>query len=75
MDELSFPSGHTIAVFVPAFYLYRKYKLKYSMPIFLTAFIGGLSRIIAKKHYISDVLFGMCLSYIIVRIFVKSKKQ
>lgn len=55
--HFSFPSGHTLRIFssmVALGYIFPR--LRY--PALLLAVIVGCSRVIALKHYPSDVLFG-----------------
>lgn len=72
----SFVSGHTSAAgtmfilnYLPN-YFYKTTKLK-PLFMFISFFyvaISGLSRIIIGAHYLSDVLFGALLSYMVIHL-------
>lgn len=59
----SFPSGHTASAFAIAFsFTFGMPSLV--LPLMVTAFIVGMSRIILGYHYPTDVLIGMVLAYL-----------
>ena len=63
----SFPSWHTVSLFLIIPFIGMKYK-----PYWLAvAVIIALSRIYSGVHYLSDVLFGALLGYLISKIALK----
>jgi hypothetical protein len=54
----SFPSGHTMASFVGAEFLRKRYNKWWSVPGYLGAGFVGYSRIQGQKHFRDDVLAG-----------------
>ena len=74
----SFPSGHTSTIFVVAIVLsFVLPKLKYFFLFF--SFIVGLSRVVVGAHYLSDVIGGIAVAFIgvkiVIWIFHKLKKN
>ncbi len=69
-DKKSFLSGHTSAAFTAAT-VTSQYYPKASIPAYLLAGLVGLSRIEKNKHYLSDVLAGATLGYIVGRTVVR----
>lgn len=63
-DPLSFPSGHTSAVFSVAQSVTDMYGF-YGIPFFLYAFYTGLCRISVNAHHVSDVIFGATLGSVV----------
>jgi membrane-associated phospholipid phosphatase len=59
----SFPSGHSLSIMgmMAGFAICFP---KWRIPCFLFAGIIGLSRVLLKAHYVSDVLGGLALGYI-----------
>ncbi len=70
-NEHSFPSGHTAAVFTYATVISHYYGAKAGIPAYSVATLVGLSRIEKRKHYVSDVIAGATLGYLIGRTVVK----
>ena len=66
-DRLSFPSGHTSAAFSLATVAGHHYGWKAGVPAYVLASGIGLSRIEKDKHYLSDVLAGATLGFIVGR--------
>jgi len=60
-DRLSFPSGHTSAVFQGAAFVHRRYGLEYAWPHYLGASVVAYSRVHANRHHIRDVVGGALL--------------
>ncbi len=58
----SFPSGHTSTAFAIATVLGKRYKAE-KIAYILATFVG-VSRIILRKHYPSDVLAGAIIGYL-----------
>lgn len=57
----SFPSGHSASAFAGAAFLDRRYGLAYGIPAYFVAATVGYSRVVAKRHYFSDVLGGAAI--------------
>jgi hypothetical protein len=70
-DEKSFPSGHTSNAFALAAVAERHYGWKIGIPAYLAAGLIGASRIQQDKHYLSDVVAGATLGYIVGRTVVR----
>jgi membrane-associated phospholipid phosphatase len=70
-DEKSFPSGHTSNSFALAAVAERHYGWKLGVPAYLLAGLVGASRIQQDKHYLSDVVAGATLGYIVGRTVVR----
>jgi membrane-associated phospholipid phosphatase len=70
-DEKSFPSGHTSNSFALAAVAQRHYGWKIGVPAYLTAGLVGASRIQQDKHYLSDVVAGATLGYLVGRTVVR----
>ncbi len=60
-DYLSFPSGHTSMTFAPAQFVNNRYGFLPAMVIYGLAAFTGISRIEARKHYVTDVLGGAAI--------------
>ena len=64
MSSSSFPSGHTSAIFAVAVILSHYYpKKKYIF--YSLGFLIGFFRIYSGAHYLSDVIFGAFLGWVI----------
>ena len=59
-DQFSFPSGHTAAAFVIAT-LIRHFFPSLLVPVYLWAFLMGVSRIYLGVHYPTDILAGLVI--------------
>jgi membrane-associated phospholipid phosphatase len=70
-DEKSFPSGHTSNAFCLATVVERHYGWKAGLPAYALASLVGVSRLQRNKHYLSDVLGGATLGYIVARTVVR----
>ncbi len=73
LKTYSFPSGHALSSFVFCsilVYLVWRFNIKtvwkwtFSVLLFLFALTIGMSRIVLKMHYPTDVLAGFCLAFI-----------
>lgn len=54
----SFPSGHTMAAFLGATYMHKRYGIDHAIVPYIAVTFVGYSRIHSKKHYTHDVLAG-----------------
>jgi len=70
-DERSFPSGHASNAFALAAVVERHYGWKAGIPAYALAAAVGASRLQRNKHYLSDVLAGATLGYIVGRTVVR----
>jgi membrane-associated phospholipid phosphatase len=70
-DNKSFPSGHTSNSFALAAVAERHYGWKVGVPAYLLAGVVGASRLQQDKHYLSDVVAGATLGYIVGRSVVR----
>jgi membrane-associated phospholipid phosphatase len=70
-DDKSFPSGHTSNSFALAAVAERHYGWKLGVPAYLLASLVGASRLEQDKHYLSDVVAGATLGYIVGRTVVR----
>lgn len=59
-DEFSFPSGHTTGAFMMAA-LVSVFFPAATLPLYLWAGVVGMSRVMLRVHFISDVLAGIVL--------------
>lgn len=59
-DEFSFPSGHTAAAFMMACCVSAFFPPA-AIPVYLWASLIGLSRVMLRVHFLSDILAGMVL--------------
>ncbi len=70
-DDKSFPSGHASNAFALAAVADRHYGWKIGIPAYGVAAAVGLSRLQQNAHYLSDVLGGATLGYIVGRTVVR----
>ena len=70
-NNKSFPSGHTSNSFTLAAVAERHYGWKVGVPAYTLASVVGASRIQQDKHYLSDVVGGATLGYIVGRTTVR----
>jgi hypothetical protein len=70
-DEKSFPSGHTSNAFALAAVVERHYGWKGGVPAYALASAVAVSRLQRNKHYLSDVLAGATLGYVVGRTVVR----
>lgn len=61
----SFPSGHSSGTFATATVLYRRYGPRAGIPAYLLAGYVAGSRLNESQHYLSDVLAGAALGFIV----------
>ena len=70
-NNQSFPSGHASNAFALAAVAERHYGWKIGIPGYVLAGVVGASRIQQDKHYVSDVVAGAALGYIVARTVVR----
>jgi membrane-associated phospholipid phosphatase len=70
-DNKSFPSGHTSNSFALAAVAERHYGWKVGVPAYLAAGLVGASRLHEDKHWLSDVVAGATLGYVVGRTVVR----
>ena len=70
-NNQSFPSGHASNAFTIATVTQQHYGWKLGVPAYLIAGVVGASRIQQDKHYVSDVVAGATLGYIVGRTVVR----
>jgi membrane-associated phospholipid phosphatase len=68
----SFPSGHTSSAFAAAAVVDHHYGWKASVAAYTAATFIGVSRIDSRKHYLSDVVAGVTVGYIVGRTVTRS---
>ncbi len=70
----SFPSGHSMGAWAVASTIHHQYRDKKYVPWLVYGLAGGVSaaRVAAERHYVSDVVVGAGLGYLIGR-FVSSQ--
>ncbi len=66
-DHLSFPSGHTANAFAWATVAARHYGPKVGVPAYVFAALVGVGRMEKNAHYLSDVVAGATLGYLVGR--------
>lgn len=59
----SFPSGHVMTYFAVALKTYQYYGWKAAITPLIATFITAQERVASKKHYLSDVVGGLFLTY------------
>jgi membrane-associated phospholipid phosphatase len=70
-DNLSFPSGHASNAFALAAVAERHYGWKAGVPAYTLASLVAVSRLQRNKHYLSDVMAGATLGYVVGRTVVR----
>jgi membrane-associated phospholipid phosphatase len=70
-NNQSFPSGHASDAFTLATVVERHCGWKWGVPAYALAATIGFSRIVRDKHYLSDVLAGATLGYVVGRTVVR----
>ncbi|MEO8499767.1 MAG: phosphatase PAP2 family protein [Vicinamibacteria bacterium] len=70
-NHAGFPSGHTSNAFVIATLLEGHFGWKAGAPAYVFASAMAISRIQRDKHYLSDVLAGATLGYVVGRSVVR----
>ena len=70
-NNQSFPSAHTSHAFAMATVAQQYYGWKVGVPAYLFAGTMGVSRLRQNKHWLSDVMAGATLGYIVGRTVVR----
>jgi membrane-associated phospholipid phosphatase len=70
-DTRSFPSGHTSNAFTLAAVAERHYGWKAGLPAYTLASLVAVSRLQRNKHYVSDVMAGATIGYLVGRTVVR----
>jgi membrane-associated phospholipid phosphatase len=70
-DDESFPSGHASNAFALAAVAERHYGWKAGVPAYALASLVAVSRLQRNKHYLSDVMAGATLGYLVGRTVVR----
>jgi len=66
----SFPSGHSASAFAGAAFLQQRYGPKLGIPAYALATYTALSRVVADKHFLDDVIAGSGLGLLSAWLFV-----
>jgi membrane-associated phospholipid phosphatase len=66
-DDNSFPSGHTSNAFAMATVFERHYGWKLAVPAYALAGLMGVSRLNEDRHWLSDVVAGATIGYVVGR--------
>jgi membrane-associated phospholipid phosphatase len=70
-DNLSFPSGHASNAFALAAVAEQHYGWKAGLPAYTLASLVAVSRLQRNKHYLSDVMAGATLGYMVGHTVVR----
>lgn len=61
----AFPSGHTSSAFMGAGFIYFEFGLVAAIVPFGLAALTAYSRVVAKRHWVRDVIFGALLALVV----------
>ena len=75
LNHYSFPSGHASDYFTWATVLGHHYGPKAGVPAFVLASLVGLGRLEKNEHYLSDVVGGATLGYLVGRTVVREDSR
>jgi membrane-associated phospholipid phosphatase len=70
-DQYSFPSGHASHAFTLAAVTERHYGWKLGVPMYALAGAVAYSRLVQDKHYLSDVVAGATIGFIVGQAVVR----
>ena len=74
-DDYSFPSGHTSNAFAMASVMDEHYGARIGIPAYILASLIGISRVRADAHWLSDVVAGSALGYMVGRGVVHQNEK
>jgi hypothetical protein len=74
-DEESFPSAHTSNAFMLASVTSAHYGMRVGIPAYVAASAVGVSRLRSNVHWLSDVVAGATLGYIVGRTVVRQNNR
>jgi membrane-associated phospholipid phosphatase len=74
-SDYSFPSGHTSNSFMWATVLARHWGWVAGVPAYAVASYVGASRLESEKHFLTDVVAGATLGYIVGRTVTRKRKR
>lgn len=74
-NDKSFPSGHSSNAFALATVAERHYGWKVGVPAYALASAVAVSRLQRDKHYLSDVVAGAAIGYIVGRTVVRVNSE
>ncbi len=74
-NSQSFPSGHTSSTFALAAVASHHYGWRVGLPAYALAAGVGLSRVESDKHYLSDVVAGATLGFVVGRTVARLDGQ
>ena len=70
----SFPSGHTSNSFLWATVTSQHYGWKVGIPAYALASYVGVSRLKSRRHYLTDILAGAVVGYIVGRTVTRDRR-
>lgn len=73
-NRLSFPSGHAGSAFLGATILNHHYGPKIGIPVYLAAAYIGASRLKKNSHYLSDVIAGAGIGYLVGKTITRRRQ-
>ncbi len=71
----SFPSGHSIVVFMLAAYYSKNKNFQTKTNLYGLAVLVALSRVVLGVHYLSDVIAGAIISILITKTYFWKEKE
>ena len=74
-SHASFPSGHTSNSFVWATVTSQHYGWKVGIPAYALASYVGVTRLKSRKHYLTDILAGAVVGYIVGRTVTRDRRS
>jgi len=74
-NHYSFPSGHASNLFMWATVVSRYYGWKAGVPAYAFAAYVGTSRLKTQKHYLTDVVAGAAIGYLIGRTVTRADSE